>query len=69
MKNPRIAFAGLFLIAAGAVLFVYFMYNQEGARDPAELMRVVGQVAGAVAGLGVALIAMAFFIKPRQSRG
>lgn len=69
MKNPRLALAGLLLIAVGAGLFAYFYYNPEGARDPAEMLRVVGQVAGAVAGLGVALIAMSFFVKRPRRRG
>lgn len=68
MKNPRLALAGLLLIGAAAILFTYFQYNQEGARDPAELMRVVGQIAGAVAGIGLALILMSFFIGRPQRR-
>ncbi len=68
MKNPRLAFAGLLLIAVAGGLFGYFYTHPEGARDPAELMRVVGQIAGAVAGLGLALVLMAFFVKRPQRR-
>lgn len=68
MKNPRLALAGLIAIAAGVILFVYFQNNQEGASDPAKLMSVVGQVAGAVAGIGLALIVMSFFITRRRRR-
>jgi drug/metabolite transporter (DMT)-like permease len=68
MKNPRLALAGLLAIAAGVILFVYFQNNQEGASDPVQLMRVVGQVAGAIAGIGLALIVMSFFITPRRRR-
>lgn len=69
MKNPRLALAGLLLIAAGGGLFGYFYTHPEGARDPAEMLRVVGQVAGAVAGIGVALIAMSFFVRRPSRRG
>lgn len=68
MKNPRLALAGLLAIAAGVILFVYFQNNQEGASDPVQLMRVVGQVAGAIAGIGLAFIVMSFFITPRRRR-
>ncbi len=68
MKNPRLALAGLIAIAAGVALFVYFQNNQEGASDPVQLMRTVGQVAGAVAGIGLAFIVMSFFIAPRNRR-
>ena len=68
MKNPRLALAGLLLIVFAAGLFGYFYTHPEGARDPAELMRVVGQVAGAVAGLGLALIVMSFFVRPQRRR-
>lgn len=68
MKNPRLALGGLFLIAVAAILFTYFSYNQDGASDPAELMRVVGQIAGAVAGIGLALILMSFFIRKPPRR-
>ncbi|MFT3811679.1 MAG: hypothetical protein QM698_17330 [Micropepsaceae bacterium] len=68
MKNPRLALAGLLLVGVAAILFAYFHYNQEGARDPAELMRVVGQIAGAVAGIGLAFILMSFFIGRPQRR-
>lgn len=68
MKNPRLALAGLLAVAVGVILFVYFQNNQEGASDPVQLMRVVGQVAGAIAGIGLALIVMSFFITPRRRR-
>jgi len=69
MKNPRLALAGLLAVAAGAALFFYFRENHEGATDPAELMRVVGQVSGIVAGIGLALIVMAFFVGgPKRRR-
>jgi hypothetical protein len=68
MKNPRLALAGLIAIAAGAALFFYFRNNQDGATDPVELMRVVGQVAGIVAGLGLALVAMSFFVGGRKRK-
>ncbi|MCC6917671.1 MAG: hypothetical protein IT548_00620 [Alphaproteobacteria bacterium] len=68
MKNPRLALSGLIPIVAGVALFLYFQSHQEGASDPAELMRTVGQVAGALAGLGLGLIVMAFFIRPAGRR-
>lgn len=68
MKNPRLALAGLLLIGFAAILFGYFFYNREGASDPVELMRVVGQIAGAMAGVGLALILMGFFVRGSQRR-
>jgi hypothetical protein len=68
MKNPRLALAGLLAVAIGAGLFFYFRENQAGATDPAELMRVVGQVSGIIAGIGLALIVMSFFAGGRRRR-
>ena len=61
MKNRRLALAGLIPIVAGVALFLYFQTHQEGASDPVELMRTVGQVAGGMVGLGLGLIVMSFF--------
>lgn len=68
MKHKRLAYAGLLLIGVGVILFVYFQNNAEGASDPVELMRRVGQIAGGLAGLGAGLIVLAFFIGPPRRR-
>ena len=68
MKNKRMAFGGLVAIALGTAIFFGIRSIAGDSNDPAEVIRIGGQAGGAVAGLGVALIAMSFFIAPRPKR-
>ena len=68
MKNKRMALGGLVAIALGAAVFIGIRNIAGGSNDPAEVMRIGGQAGGAIAGIGVALIAMSFFIAPRPKR-
>ena len=68
MKNKRMGLAGLLAIGLGAAIFFGIRSIAGDSNDPAEVIRIGGQAGGAVAGLGVALIAMSFFIAPRPKR-
>jgi hypothetical protein len=54
-KNWRIVIVGLVLVAAAAAFFVFMQGTAPRSNDPVALMQTVGQVAGAVGGLGLVL--------------
>jgi ubiquinone biosynthesis protein UbiJ len=61
MISPKTRFIAVgSVMVAGAIAFALFMMAiASKSSDPAELMRIVGQVAGTVAGVGVAVIVTA----------
>ena len=62
-RRPLIVGAVLILLAIGFFLGMTGMAPR--SNDPAAMMHTVGQVAGVVAGLGVALIVFGVFGKKR----
>jgi hypothetical protein len=65
-RNWRLVVAGLVMVAAGAGFFLFMGTMAPRSTDPAELMRTVGQVSGAVGGIGLSLIV--FGLIGRRSR-
>ena len=55
-RNWRLLIVGLILIAAGAGFFFGMLTIAPRSNDPVELMRTVGQVSGAVGGLGIVMV-------------
>jgi len=55
-KNWRLVIVGGAMIVAGIAFFFGMMSLIPRSNDPATLMRTVGQVAGVVGGLGVAMM-------------
>jgi hypothetical protein len=55
-KNWRIVIVGLVLILLAVAFFVGMSTIAPKSNDPAALMRTVGEVAGAVAGLSLVMI-------------
>ena len=55
-RNWRIVVVGLVLIVLAAACFVGMTTMAPTSNDPVEMMRTVGQVAGAVAGISVVMI-------------
>jgi hypothetical protein len=55
-KNWRIVIVGTVLLLAAAAFFFYMLSIASRSNDPAALMQTVGQVAGAVGGLSIAMI-------------
>lgn len=55
-RNWRLVVTGVVMIALAAGFFLYMDAIAASSNDPAELLRIVGQVSGVVAGLAVALI-------------
>lgn len=68
MKNKRLFFAGLLAIAFGLAVFFGVRQIAPQSNDPAEVMRIAGQAAGVLAGIGLALVIMAFFVRPAKRR-
>jgi hypothetical protein len=58
MRKPnwRLAVVGIAMIALAAAFFVGMAAIAERSDDPAELMRIVGTVSGAVGGIGVVMV-------------
>jgi len=57
-KQPRLVLAGSLLLAFAIAFALFMMSIASQSRDPAELMRIVGVVAGTVGGLAVMLIVL-----------
>jgi len=55
-KNWRIVIVGTVLLFAAAGFFLYMLTIASRSNDPAAMMQTVGQVAGAVGGLSLAMI-------------
>jgi hypothetical protein len=54
-RNWRLIVVGLVMIAGGIGFFLFMQTMAPRSTDPVELMRTVGQVSGAVGGLGLFL--------------
>jgi uncharacterized membrane protein YedE/YeeE len=52
----KLARAGYFLIAVAIVLFGALFYLAPQSTDPAEVLRLAGQLSGALAGVGIVLV-------------
>lgn len=65
LKNKRLFYAGLLAIFFGVVIFLGIRQIAPQSNDPVQVMSIAGQVAGALAGIGLALMIMAFFIAPK----
>ena len=68
MKNKRFFFAGLLAIAFGLAVFFGVRQIAPQSNDPAAVMRIAGQAAGVLAGIGLAFIVLSFFVKPARRR-
>jgi hypothetical protein len=55
-RNWRVLLTGLALFLAAAGFFVGMEIRAPTSNDPVALMRIVGQVSGAVAGLGLVMM-------------
>lgn len=55
-RNWRFVIAGLLLAAMAAAFFVIMLGMVGRSTDPAEFMRLVGQISGGVIGLSLAMI-------------
>ena len=55
-RNWRLLVVGLVLIAAAIAFFFGMQTLVPRSNDPVELMRTVGQVSGAVGGIGVVML-------------
>ena len=55
-KNWRMVIAGLVLIVLAVGFFFFMLSVASKSNDPVALMRIVGQVAGAVGGISLVLI-------------
>jgi hypothetical protein len=67
MKRPITG--GVVAIVLAVVFFLVMMTMAPKSTDPVEMMRTVGQVAGVVAGIGVALIIFGLFAKRPKRDG
>lgn len=68
MKNKRFFYAGLLAIVFAIAVFLGIRQIAPGSTDPVEVMRIAGQAAGALAGIGLALMIMAFFVSPPRRK-
>jgi hypothetical protein len=57
-KNMRIVIVGGVLIVLAVAFFLFFLSIASKSNNPADLMRTVGTVSGAVIGVAVAMIAV-----------
>lgn len=55
-RNWRIVVVGAVLVFAAAAFFFYMLSIASRSNDPAALMQTVGEVAGVVGGLSIAMI-------------
>jgi hypothetical protein len=55
-KNLRVTLTGALMILLAAGFFTYMTTLAPRSNDPVEMLRTVGQVSGAVAGLGLVMI-------------
>jgi hypothetical protein len=68
MKNRRMFFGGIVAVVLAAAIFLGIQNIAPQSNDPVQVMRIAGQAAGAVAGIGIALMVAAFFISPKGRR-
>jgi multidrug resistance efflux pump len=57
-RNWRVVTTGVILIALAVGFFFFMSLMAPQSTDPAELMRIVGQVSGAVIGISVVMIVL-----------
>lgn len=55
-RNWRVVFTGVLLMVLAAGFFFFMLTIAPQSTDPAEVMRTVGQVSGAMVGISVAMI-------------
>ena len=55
-KNIRVVVTGTVLIVLAAGFFLFMLTVAAKSNDPAEMMRTVGMVSGAVGGLAIVMI-------------
>jgi hypothetical protein len=55
-KNLRVVITGAVMILLAGCFFAYMTTLAPRSNDPVEMLRTVGQVSGAVAGLGLVMI-------------
>jgi hypothetical protein len=65
MKNRRLFFGGIVAVVLAAAIFLGIQNIAPQSNDPVKVMRIAGQAAGAVAGIGIALMIAAFFVAPK----
>lgn len=63
-SNRRVVFAGLGLLVLAVAFFFVMLSMAPRSTDPVELMRTVGMVSGAAAGLAIAMMAIGTLKKP-----
>ncbi len=54
-RNTRFIVTGIGLVVLAGIFFVVMLGMAPKSNDPAELMRTVGEVCGAVGGIGVVM--------------
>jgi hypothetical protein len=60
--NKRVVFTGAAMVVLAAAFFVWMLtYLAPKSTNPAEMMKTVGQVAGAVGGIGIVMILFGLF--------
>jgi len=62
-KNWRVLNVGVALLVLAVLFFLYMLSIASRSNDPAGLMRIVGQVSGAVGGIGIAMAIFGFMGK------
>jgi hypothetical protein len=55
-KNWRLLIVGIILLAAAAGFFTFMQTMAPRSNDPAAMMQTVGQVSGAVGGIGFVML-------------
>ena len=55
-RNWRVVITGFILIALAVGFFFFMSLTAPQSTDPAELMRIVGQVSGAAIGVSIVMI-------------
>jgi hypothetical protein len=68
MKNQRLFWAGIVALICAAGIYAGINNIAGQSNDPAEVMRIAGQAAGIVGGIGIAMMLASFFVKPPARR-
>jgi len=55
-KNWRVVIVGTVLLVLAVGFFLYMMQLAPKSNDPAEMLKTVGEVSGAVGGISIAMI-------------
>jgi len=69
--NPRVVYAGTFLLILAIGFFLLMMTVAPRSNDPVELMRTVGTVSGVCSGVAIWLMAIGWLKKrpdPKAAR-